>query len=52
VFPGHHFQGAETPTQVRRVYDDIDQERHSTACRHAAPLLLEKVSELDAFRLS
>jgi len=52
VFPGHHFQGAETPTQVQRVYDDIDQKRHSTACLHADPLRLEEVSELDAFRRS
>ena len=38
--------------QVKRVYQDIDQKRRSTAYLHAPPLLLEKVSELDPFRLA
>jgi NAD+ synthase len=37
--------------QVKRVYEDIDQKRRSTAYLHAPPLLLEKVQELEAFRL-
>jgi NAD+ synthase len=38
--------------QVKRVYEDIDQKRRSTAYLHAPPLLLEQVSELDPFRLA
>jgi NAD+ synthase len=34
------------PDQVRRVYDDIDQKRRTTAYLHAAPLLLEPVEEI------
>jgi NAD+ synthase len=37
---------------VKRVYEDIDQKRRSTAYLHAPPLLLEQVSELDPFRLA
>jgi NAD+ synthase len=36
------------PEQVRRVYDDIDQKRRTTAYLHAAPILLEPVEELAA----
>jgi NAD+ synthase len=38
--------------QVERVYADIDQKRRSTAYLHAAPLLLEPVSELSSFKIS
>jgi NAD+ synthase len=41
-----------TEDQVMRVYDDIDQKRRSTAYLHASPLLLEPVTELDAFKLT
>jgi NAD+ synthase len=34
------------PDQVRRVYDDIDQKRRTTAYLHAAPILLEPVEEI------
>jgi NAD+ synthase len=34
------------PDQVRRVYDDIDQKRRTTAYLHAAPILLEAVEEI------
>jgi NAD+ synthase len=40
-----------TEDQVRRVYEDIDQKRRSTAYLHAPPLLLEPVSELEPFKL-
>ncbi|WP_338867134.1 NAD(+) synthase [Myxococcus stipitatus] len=40
-----------TPTQVQRVYDDIDQKRRSTAYLHSPPLLLEDVAELGPFKL-
>jgi NAD+ synthase len=36
--------------QVVRVYDDIDQKRRTTAYLHAAPVLLEPVSEIEPFR--
>lgn len=35
--------------QVRRVYDDIDQKRRTTAYLHARALLLEPVPELASF---
>jgi len=35
--------------QAERVYEDIDQKRRTTAYLHAPPILLEAVSELDAF---
>ncbi|HEX8908420.1 MAG TPA: NAD(+) synthase [Anaeromyxobacteraceae bacterium] len=41
-----------TPEQVRRVYDDIDQKRRTTAYLHAPPILLEPVDEIGAFQLS
>ncbi|RKH45082.1 NAD(+) synthase [Corallococcus sicarius] len=41
-----------TPQQVQRVFDDIDQKRRTTAYLHAAPLLLEEVSELKPFKIS
>ncbi|MDP2344800.1 MAG: NAD(+) synthase [Deltaproteobacteria bacterium] len=34
--------------QVKRVYDDIDQKRRTTAYLHAPPLLLEDVPEIGA----
>lgn len=37
-----------TPEQVRRVYDDIDQKRRTTAYLHAAPILLDPVEEIGA----
>ena len=36
------------PEQVRRVYDDIDQKRRTTAYLHAPPILLEPVEEIAA----
>jgi NAD+ synthase len=39
-----------TPEQVRRVYDDIDQKRRTTAYLHAPPILLEPVEEVRAAR--
>ena len=45
--------GAElgvTAAQVQRVYEDIDQKRRSTAYLHAPALVLEPVTEIDAFR--
>jgi NAD+ synthase len=41
-----------TEEQVKRVYEDIDQKRRSTAYLHAPPLLLEPVTELGPFKLS
>jgi NAD+ synthase len=38
--------------QVRRVYDDIDQKRRTTAYLQAAPLLLEPVPELAPFKIT
>jgi NAD+ synthase len=38
------------PEQVRRVYDDIDQKRRTTAYLHAAPILLEPVPEPAAYQ--
>ena len=35
-----------TPEQVRRVHDDIDQKRRTTAYLHAPPILLEPVNEI------
>ncbi len=39
-----------TPEQVRRVYDDIDQKRRTTAYLHAPPVLLEPVPEPAAYQ--
>ncbi|HEY3446501.1 MAG TPA: NAD(+) synthase [Myxococcales bacterium] len=39
-----------SPEQVRRVYDDIDQKRRTTAYLHAPPMLLEPVPELAAYQ--
>ncbi len=39
-----------TAEQVRRVYDDIDQKRRTTAYLHAPPLLLEPVDDIAAFQ--
>ncbi len=36
--------------QVRRVWDDVDQKRRTTAYLHAAPILLAPVPELEPFR--
>jgi NAD+ synthase len=41
-----------TPQQVRRVYDDIDQKRRTTAYLHSSPLLLEDVPELAPFKIA
>jgi NAD+ synthase len=41
-----------SPEQVRRVWDDIDQKRRTTAYLHAAPILLERVPELEPLRPS
>jgi len=38
------------PEQVRRVYDDIDQKRRTTAYLQAAPVLLEPVPELAEYQ--
>lgn len=40
-----------TAEQVERVYRDIEQKRATTAYLHAPPLLLEKVPELEPYRL-
>lgn len=40
-----------TEDQVRRVYEDIDQKRRSTAYLHAPPILLEPVEELAPFAI-
>ncbi len=37
-----------TAEQVRRVYDDIDQKRRTTAYLHAEPILLDPVEEIRA----
>lgn len=40
-----------TPTQVQRVYDDLEQKRRTTAYLHAPPMLLEPITELAPFEL-
>ncbi len=40
-----------TAQQIRRVYQDIEQKRATTAYLHAPPLLLEPVEELEPFKL-
>lgn len=41
-----------TADQVRRVYDDIDQKRRTTAYLHAPAILLDEVPELAPFALA
>jgi NAD+ synthase len=41
-----------TGEQVERVYQDIDQKRRTTAYLHAAPVLLEEVSEVAPFGIA
>jgi NAD+ synthase len=40
-----------TEEQVKRVYEDIDQKRRSTAYLHAPPIVLEEVEELKPFKI-
>jgi NAD+ synthase len=38
-----------TPEQVQRVFDDIDTKRATTRYLHMAPVLIEKVPEIELY---